>query len=142
MQTGTQREITMATIEQRLELLERSQKLYRFATIGLLCLLVMSVSVSNGLVNPISNEVRTRKLTVVDQEDRIRAILWANPESAILETVSLNIFNGSGEKRASFFASKGELVGISFYNPHHGDNGHYPISEWIVLDGGHTEWQK
>jgi hypothetical protein len=34
----------MATFEQRLERLEKSQKRYRFATIGLLCLMVAGVS--------------------------------------------------------------------------------------------------
>ena len=38
----------MATVEERLERLERSQKRYRFATIGLLCLMVAGVSMGQA----------------------------------------------------------------------------------------------
>jgi len=54
----------MATFEQRLERLEKSQKRYRFATVGLLCLMVAGVSMGQG--NGVENIV-CRSLMVVKE---------------------------------------------------------------------------
>jgi hypothetical protein len=44
IQPSSERENVMITFEERLERLEKSQKRYQFATIGLLCLMVEGVS--------------------------------------------------------------------------------------------------
>jgi len=57
----------MATFEQRLERLEKSQKRYRFATIGLLCLMVAGVSM--GQMNGVEDIV-CRSLRVVSVDGK------------------------------------------------------------------------
>jgi hypothetical protein len=55
----------MPTVEQRLERLERSQKRYRFATIGLLCLMIAGVSM--GQTKGVEDIV-CRSVTVVQDD--------------------------------------------------------------------------
>jgi hypothetical protein len=65
----------MATVEQRLERLEKSQKRYRFATIGLLCLLVAGVSMGQTS-SDIVDVLRCRKLEVYNSVDTVTVHIW------------------------------------------------------------------
>jgi len=71
----------MTNVEQRLEQLEastkhleKSQKRYRFATIGLLCLMVADVSVVRGWIE---QDIVCRTLTVVSADGKNIAYLGA-----------------------------------------------------------------
>jgi hypothetical protein len=87
------REITMATVEQRLERLEKSQKRYRVATMALLCLMVAGVSM--GQTNGVKDIV-CRSLKIVGENNSPAVDIVAWPFGG-----RINVYNSVGKLSTS-----------------------------------------
>ena len=110
----------MATIEQRLEQLEKSQKRYRFGMIGLLCLMIAGVSMGQTS-GP--EDIVCRSLTVMDAEANKMsgvmliagedggAVITFSPSGKELVALTATV-NGEGAVR-TFSPSGKELVALS-----------------------------
>jgi hypothetical protein len=102
----------MPTVEQRLERLERSQKRYRFATIGLLCLVIAGVSM--GQAKGVEGIV-CRSLTVTGDDGNVLVKIGRNPFGG-----RVTVFNDEGQPTtdishtfAEIESAKSGLISVS-----------------------------
>jgi hypothetical protein len=113
----------MTTVEQRLERLERSQKRYRVATIGLLCLVVAGVTM--GQTSGPENIV-CRRLTVMQEGGKAGTVIVGN---------SVGIFSTSGNRQLAL-GSMGDGGFVTTYSP---SGKHHLVALSSTNNGGFVE---